>query len=366
MTDLVWLGNSARDWVVAAGVALAVVLAIRIARSVLMRGRRLAEATATSLDDGLFAALDAVRPWFGLAAGAWAGSRLLDVSPSLVPWVERLVLAAILLQAGISAGRWAEVALEGWKRTRFADQPETLSSFNLLRYAVRVAIWSVALLVLLDNLGIDITALVAGLGVGGIAIALAVQNILGDLFASLSILIDKPFLVGDFLAVGDMLGTVEAIGLKTTRLRSLSGEQLVFANTDLLQSRIRNYGRMSERRVLFSFGVIYQTPPDLAGRIPGIVRDTIESCERTRFDRCHFKAFGDSSLVYETVYYMMVPDYNAYMDVQQEINLALLERFDREGIEFAYPTQLLYLHGAEGGASPFQPAMPDERSGAAG
>ena len=198
-------------------------------------------------------------------------------------------------------------------------------------------------LVALDTAGIDITALVAGLGVGGIAVALAVQNILGDLFASLSIVLDKPFVIGDFIIVGDMMGTVEHIGMKTTRVRSLSGEQLVFSNTDLLSSRIRNYKRMQERRALFRFGVTYQTSRDLLARIPEVVREVIEGRDETRFDRAHFAGFGDSSLDFEVVYYMLVPDYNAYMDTQQAVNLELVGRFEEIGIDFAYPTRTVFV-----------------------
>ena len=178
---------------------------------------------------------------------------------------------------------------------------------------------------------------------GGIAVALALQTILGDLFASLSIVLDKPFAVGDFLNVGEMLGTVEYVGLKTTRLRSLSGEQLVFANADLLNSRIRNYGRMFERRVPFEIGVTYQTPRDKLKLIPIIIREAVEQQDKTRFDRSNFKAYGDFALIFETVYYIKGPDYNEYMNIQEAVLLYIHERFEAEGIEFAYPTQLVYV-----------------------
>jgi small-conductance mechanosensitive channel len=198
-------------------------------------------------------------------------------------------------------------------------------------------------LLAMENLGIDVTAMIAGLGVGGIAVALAVQNILGDLFGSLSIVLDKPFVVGDFIIVGDKLGTVEKIGLKTTRLRALSGEQLIFSNMDLLSSRIQNFKRMSERRVLFSFGVEHSTPIEQVQRIPGIIREAIESQERTRFDRAHFFKFGESSLDFEAVYFMLVPDYNSFMDVQQKVNFELLRRLKADGVVFAQPVRKLHL-----------------------
>ncbi|MBW2550586.1 MAG: mechanosensitive ion channel family protein, partial [Deltaproteobacteria bacterium] len=185
--------------------------------------------------------------------------------------------------------------------------------------------------------------LVAGLGIGGIAIALAVQNVLSDLFASLSIVLDKPFIPGDFVVVGDMAGSVEHIGIKTTRIRSISGEQLIFSNADLLGSRIRNFGRMRERRVVFSLGVTYQTPADKLEGIPGMIRESIEAQDQVRFDRSHFASYGDSALNFETVYYVGSSDYATHMDILQAVNLAIYRKFASEGIEFAYPTQTLFV-----------------------
>jgi len=206
-------------------------------------------------------------------------------------------------------------------------------------------LWLAVFLLTLDNLGYDVTALIAGLGVGGVAVALAVQNILGDLFASLSILVDKPFVIGDFLIIDDYMGSVEHVGLKTTRIRSLSGEQLIFSNSDLLKSRLRNYGRMYERRVAFTIGVTYETPREKLKLIPGILQTAIEAQEKTRFDRSHFAKYGDFALNFETVYYVLGPDYNLYMDIQQAINLQLHEQFESLAIDFAYPTQVVHLRG---------------------
>ena len=195
----------------------------------------------------------------------------------------------------------------------------------------------------LDNFGFNITTLVASLGIGGIAVALAVQNILGDLFASLSIALDKPFVNGDFVVIDDMMGTVKHIGLKTTRIQSLGGEELIFSNGDLLKSRIRNYKRMAERRIVFEIGVVFGTPAEKLRHINDIVRDVVGSHADARLDRTHFKKIGASSLDFEVVYYVLVPDYNRYMDVQQAINLQLIERLDAQGIDFAFPTQTLHI-----------------------
>jgi small-conductance mechanosensitive channel len=208
---------------------------------------------------------------------------------------------------------------------------------------LRWVLWSLGLIFILDNLGVDISALVAGIGIGGVAVALAAQAILGDAFSALSIFLDRPFEIGDFIIIDDHLGTVEHIGIKTTRIRSLSGEQLIFSNSDLTKSRIKNYKRMDSRRVLFKIGVVYQTSLENVKKIPELVKAIFGKMEGVKLDRVHFQSFGDFSLNYEIVYYVLSADYNIYMDKQQEINFALMESFQKEGIAFAYPTQTLYL-----------------------
>jgi len=210
--------------------------------------------------------------------------------------------------------------------------------------AIKVVVWGVAIVLLLDNLGFKVSGVIATLGIGGIAIALAAQAILGDLFSYFAMLFDRPFELGDFVIIGEYLGTVEHIGIKTTRVRSLGGEQLVFSNTDLTNSRVRNYKRMDKRRVVFKLGVTYQTTLEQVKEIPIIITDIIKNVKDTVFDRAHFSSYGDFSLVFEVVYYVMSRDYNKYMDIQQEINFAIKEEFEKRGIEFAYPTQTLYVN----------------------
>lgn len=204
-------------------------------------------------------------------------------------------------------------------------------------------IWSLAGIFFLDNLGFKISTVIAGLGIGGVAIALAAQALLKDLFSYFSIIFDRPFEIGDFIIVGDLLGTVEHIGIKTTRLRSLGGEQLIFSNSDLTDSRVRNYKRMGQRRVVFKIGVVYQTSLDDLKDIPKIIEKSIKNVKDVLFDRAHFFSFGDFSLVFEIVYYVLSSDYNKYMDIQQEINFAIKEEFEKRKIEFAYPTQTIHL-----------------------
>lgn len=217
------------------------------------------------------------------------------------------------------------------------------SAARNMKFLINGFLWITAGLFVLDNLGVDITAAVAGLGIGGIAVALASQHILGDLFSSFVIYIDKPFKVGDFIVVGDLMGVVENIGVKTTRLRSIGGEMLVFSNSDLTGSRIRNYKHMRERRIAFGFGVEYRTLPARVREIPRIVGDIMSGIDKVRADRVHFKRFGPSSLDFEAVYHVLSSDYALYMDIQQKINLAMMDSFRQKGIGFAFPTQTVYL-----------------------
>ncbi len=346
--DRQFLDNALRTWAVALALGLGTAVALRILARVLVRRLgKLAEQTATYWDDVLAGMLAATHTVFLLIVAAFVATLVLDLPTSWERLTRRVMAVALIVQAGL----WAAAALTGWlanyRRQKMEDDPAAATTVSAIGFVGKLLLWSAVLLVTLQNLGVDVTALVAGLGVGGIAVALAAQNILGDLFASMSIVLDKPFVLGDFVVVGDFAGSIEFIGLKTTRIRSLSGEQLVFSNADLLTSRLRNFGRMQERRILFTVGVIYQTSRQQLDRIPRILRDAVESVDQARFDRAHFKAFGPSSLDFEVVYYVQVPDYNAYMDAQQAINLKVFDGFAAEGIEFAYPTQTLFIEQPE-------------------
>ena len=342
--ELVFYGNSVRDWTLAVLVAAAVFSILEVVRALLVHHlARLSNRTATFLDNAAVAALRSTRRWFFLIVAVGAGAQLLVLPGVMAAAIQRLVLLGFLLQLAIWGGTAIRAYVQDYSDARMQEDAASVTTVRALAFIVNVAFWAVLFLMALDNFGIDITAMVAGLGIGGIAIALAVQNILGDLFASLSIVLDKPFVYGDFIIVDDLMGTVEHIGIKTTRLRSLSGEQLVFSNSDLLKSRVRNFKRMYERRIVFGIGVTYQTPREKLEMVPGIIREAVERLEDTRFDRSHFSAFGDFSLNFETVYFVLKPDFQTYMDRQQSINLEIHRRFEENGIEFAYPTQTLFL-----------------------
>lgn len=332
-----FFGDSALRWLAVAVAVVVGFLVLRVIRAVLIH-------RASRAGDWFGVCerlLRQTKSWFLLLLLLCAGSLYLEV-PRDMP--QLVAILALVTQGAL----WASAAL-GFFVGRTAEKrkktdPASATTLSALGFLGRLAIWAAAVLLVLANLGYNVTTLVAGLGIGGIAVALAAQNILGDLFASASIVLDKPFVLGDFIVVGSDKGCVEYIGLKTTRLRSLSGEQLVFSNADLLKSRIRNYKRMSERRVLFTVGVEYDTPAEKVAAIPAMLRAAVESQSSGRFDRAHFARFGDSALIFEIVYYVLTADYTAYMDIQQAINLELFRRFGKEKIAFAFPSQTVYLH----------------------
>lgn len=281
--------------------------------------------------------------WCLFFLSLWGGANLLSLPENVDAWIEKLAMLALFLQAALWLSEIIEFVVEEKARKAREVDIAHVTGIAALRVIAKFCLWTVVLLLVLSNFGIDISSLVAGLGIGGVAVALAVQNILGDLLCSVSILLDEPFKVGDFIVVDDKMGVVEQIGIKSTRIKSLSGEQLVFSNSDLISSRIRNYKRMLERRALFTIGVTYQTPLEALEGIPSMIKEIIENQEKTRFDRAHFRGFGAFSLDFEIVYYVLSAEYNVYMDIQQTINLEICRRFSAQGIEFAYPTQTLYL-----------------------
>lgn len=336
--------NQLQTWLLAATISIAVLLLVGMLRYVMViQFSRKEQHNGVLLWPILLAAVRRTKWLFIIILALFIGMVVIEIPSPIRQNINNTIIVALLVQAGLWGSAVLQVVIEQYRQQQLEKDPASVTTLNVLNFVSKIVLWSLVFLLVLDNLGVNITALVAGMGVGGIAVALAVQTILGDLFASLSIVMDKPFVIGDFLIVGDLMGSVEYVGLKTTRLRSLSGEQLVFSNSDLLNSRIRNYGRMLERRVVFNLGVTYQTSREQLIKIPVIVREAVEQEDKTRFDRSHFKEYGDFALLFESVYYVLSPDYNEYMDIQQAINLHIHERFEQEKIEFAYPTQTLYV-----------------------
>ncbi len=339
-----YFGNTLQTWITAGVTAVVLFFLFGLAKKVLVvRLARMSEKTRTTLDDLIVDLVKQIRVFFLLIVSIYIGSLFLTLPSGLARILQSLAVIVLLVQGALWGNKMISYWLQRMIRQRIQEDAASATTLSALGFIGRLVLWSIILLLALDNVGVNITTLVAGLGVGGVAVALALQTILGDLFASLSIVLDKPFVIGDFIIVDEYLGTVEYIGLKTTRIRSLSGEQIVFSNSDLLKSRVRNYKRMFERRVVFSIGVTYQTPFEKVAWIPGKIKEIIEAQPLARFDRAHFKEYGDSALVYEAVYHVKSPDFNAYMDVQQTINLDLYKTFTENGIEFAYPTRTVHL-----------------------
>jgi len=343
--SMVFWNNEMKSYLLAASATIGVIAALWLLRRIMVTyfSRRARESDHDGYDFMLAMAERTLFPLL-LMISLNAGMSFLIIPAGVVSWVASGAIAAVILQAAIWANALVTFGLNRYQKQYRLSDPARMTTVRAVSLAARLLLIVIAAILILDNLpGVEITALVASLGIGGIAIALAVQNILSDLFASLSIILDKPFVLGDFIIVDSYMGTVEYIGLKTTRIRSLSGEQLVFANNDLLQSRIRNYKRMAERRVVFHIGVTYQTPYARLEAIPGWIETIIGGQDRVRFDRAHFQEFGAYALGFEIVYYVLDPDYNRYMDTQQAINLAIHQKFADEGVEFAYPTQSIQI-----------------------
>jgi small-conductance mechanosensitive channel len=341
--------NDLQQWAIAAGITLAVVVVVLLLRRWL-RNKYAGMAATPQIELLELPLLVASRTTvlFICIIAAFAGLVTLDLPKKF----EKLSLTIVTIAVFWQVGAWASTAVRGWlehrqRRASAADRA-AVGTFGIIGFIARGLIWALALLLTLDNLGINITALVAGLGIGGIAVALAVQNVLGDLLASLSITLDRPFVVGDAVTVGDFSGTVEQIGVKSVRLRSVSGEEIIMPNADLLASRVRNWGRLRERRIEFTLGVAMDTPREHLTRLPEALRAVIERERDVRFERAHFAKISSSALEFIVVYFVTVPDYNRYMDIQQSINLSIIQLLEREAIELAYPTQRLWLHQVGG------------------
>jgi len=341
-------GNTLREYAIAGAIAFAVTAVIAVMKRLFRRRlRKVVKETETRLDDLLLHLIGKTKLFAMVAVGVFVGARSLRMTPGLYALLHGLIVIFVLVQIGIWANAAIGFSLEHYRRRKTEEEDlSSIGAAGLLAAVAKIICWSVVLLLVLDNLGVNITALVAGLGIGGIAIALAVQNTLKDLFASVSIMLDKPFEVGDLIRVGPDEGTVEYIGIKTSRVRAPSGEELVFSNSDLLNSRIRNFKRLKDRRAVLTIGTRYDTPPDKSGEIPDMLKSIIEDQDHTRFERAFFTQIGQSALMFEAIYYMTDDDYLVFLGTQQAINIEILRRFEQEGISLAYPTQTVHVEQA--------------------
>lgn len=338
-----YFNNLIFDYVISLLIFFIGILVIRIfENAILTRLKKWAEETATKVDDFVIRIIEKkLLPilYFGVF---YLSIQLLTLHPTLVKVIDAVALVLLTIFAVRFLLTVVIYALEYfWERKE--KEASRKFAFKMIYTVIRVVFWTVAILLILDNFGVKISTLIAGLGIGGVAIALATQAILKDLFSYFIIFFDRPFEIGDFIIVGEYMGVVDHIGIKTTRLLSLGGEQIVFSNTDLTDSRVRNYKRMAKRRVIFKLGVTYQSTSQQLKEIPKLIEESITNIDDTIFDRAHFFSYGDFSLDFEIVYYVVGNDYGKYMNIQQEINLKIKEEFEKRNIEFAYPTQTLFV-----------------------
>lgn len=345
-TRLELAGNTLVEWAIAIAVAVLVAAVTRAVQGLVVgRLKRTTAQTATRIDDVVVSVLRGTRPFFHLAVGVVVARNLVELPAGTGKLVHVLLTLLLVFQVGIWGNRTAAGVIAIWATGRDHGQQATMAAG--LNFLARLVIWLLVILVALSNVGIELSAVIAGLGVGGVAAALAVQSTLGDLFAGVSMYFDRPFDIGDAVGIDTLRGTVTKIGIKTTRLQSLDGEELVIPNGEIAKSRIRNFSRMKERRVQFRFGLEFGLPVTKLERAPEIVRGVIDGREGLRFDRAHFVAIGATSLEFEVVYFVLSQDYAAYLDHHQAINLGLYRAFERESIGFAFPSQTLYLRSPE-------------------
>lgn len=342
-----WLGNTMLMYITAAGIfILAVVLIFILKTIILKRLKKWAERTSTTIDDFIIRGIEkTVVPllYFG---GFYSALNTLNLDIR-VSKALNIISAVLVTYFSIRLiANFIRYSINSYIQ-RKGEPVEKQRQVRGILTIINVLVWGLGLVFLLDNLGFEISAVIAGLGIGGIAIALAAQSILGDLFSYFIIFFDRPFEIGDFIVAGDKSGSVEYLGIKTTRLRSLGGEQIIISNTDLVNSRVHNYKRMERRRVLFTLGVKYDTGAAQLEKVPQIIKAIIENSDDTTFDRAHFIKYSDFSLIFEVVYYVLSADYNRYLDIHQKINLDIYNEFEKQKIHFAYPTQTLYVNKSD-------------------
>lgn len=338
--------NTAYDYLIAVVVFIGLIIALKIFQVIILaRLKELAEKTKTDFDDALIAIFKKVKPPFYFVIALYFGLKIL-VTPAILSGAVKVLFIVIIAYEIIRAlerflDYFVDKYLSRVKEGQNAVKSESMA--KTVKLILKVLLWILGILAVLSNLGVNVTSIIASLGIGGLAVALALQNILKDLFSSFSIYVDRPFEEGDFIIVGSDMGTVEKIGLKSTRIKTLQGEQLIVANTELTDARVQNFKKMEKRRVVFSLGVVYGTRQEKLASIPKIIKEIIDQTELAEPDRCHFIEYGDFSLNFETVYYVQSPDYNIHMDVKQKINLAIAKKFEQEKIDFAFPTQTIFM-----------------------
>ncbi len=335
-------GNTVLDFTITFGAFIGFLVVFKVFQVIVLNYlRKLAEKTETDIDDTLVSIVKSLKPPFYSFLAFYAATFFLVLSELLQKIIDVILIIWIVMQIIVAT----QILIDYIVKKKMGEEEDAAAenAIDIIGKISKWILWSFGLLLVLSNLGINVTSLIAGLGIGGIAIALALQNTLSELFSSFSIYFDKPFVPGDFIVIGDKKGTVEKIGIKTTRLKALQGEELIISNKELTSAQIQNFKKMKERRISFSFGITYETPVEKVKKVSSVIREIIESVDGARFDRAHFSKFDDSALNFDVVYYVGSGDYADYMDIQQNINIKIMEIFEEMGIGMAYPTQTIYM-----------------------
>lgn len=343
LRDHTFAGNSFFAYLLAFLVAVGIYMLLWIfKKAVISRMRAIAERSKMTFDDAIVRALATMNTLLFLCIALYAASQVLSIPDKAQVFIQYCMIILVVIYAARALQKILEYGLNRLIERSGESEMLDETAKPFIGTIAGVIVWLLASLLILQNIGFNITALLGGLGIAGIAIGFALQNVLSDMFAYVSIFLDKPFKIGDFIIVGQDMGTVQHIGIKSTRIKTLEGQELVMSNKELVESRINNYKRMDRRRVAFHFGIAYETPREKIKNIPGKIEEIIRNMNDTTFDRAHFKAFGEYSLHFEVVYYLEVSEYLLYMDRQQDINLEIMSYFEKNNISFSYPTNKIY------------------------
>lgn len=337
--------NNSYDFALALLIFIGTIVVLKIFQTIILsKLKKMAKSTQTEIDDVVIDIFKKIKPPFYFFIALYLGIKVLEFPDTVNKIIGVLFLLVVVYEIIRALERVVDFFARKYMEKSDGAEKISQSMLRALRVIVKIILWAIGLILILGNLGIDVTSLIAGLGIGGIAIALALQNILEDIFSSFSIYIDKPFKIGDYIKVGSDGGTVEKIGLKTSRLRTMNGEELIISNKELTSARVQNFRRMQKRRVNFDIGVTYDTSSEKLEQIPKMIGDIISSQEKVEFVRCKFKSFGDSALIFGIIYEVTTKEIDVFVNAREKINLEIFKRFNQEKIEFAYPTQTVFVN----------------------
>jgi len=346
LKTLSFFNNTGYDYAIALAIFVGLIIILKIIKMIVVgRLRQLAKKTKTDFDDTLIEIFGKVKPPFYFFVALYFGIRVLDLPTVLAEGVKIFFIVVIVYEIIRGLEKLSDYFFSKYlaKMDGDEDPAHSQAMVKAANMIIKIVLWLLGIVLILGNLGVNVTSIIASLGIGGLAVALALQNILSDIFSSFSIYIDKPFRVGDYITVGDDSGTVEKIGLKTTRIRTLQGEELVISNKELTTARVQNFKKMEKRRVAFTLGIVYGIPAVKLEAIPTMIKEIVDNVKKAEFDRCHFKEYSDSSLDFEVIFYVDSAEYVDYMDIRQQVNMAIYQKFAKAKIEFAYPTQTIFV-----------------------